>query len=75
MPALSGVPFRVLMPKICAARLFNVQMSVAAFLISMVVYFLLGFMGAMAFDNVQRLISMNWASYTGVCVCVCVYGT
>ena len=41
-------------------------MSITAFLISMVVYFALGFMGAMAFDNVQRLISMNWSNYTGM---------
>jgi hypothetical protein len=36
-----------------------------AFTFCTVVYVALGLMGSLAFDNVNRLISINWTTYTG----------
>lgn len=37
-----------------------------AFTFCTVVYVALGLMGSLAFDNVNRLISINWTTYTGI---------
>jgi hypothetical protein len=37
-----------------------------SFLLCAVFYTLLGFMGAIAFDRPDALVTLNWSSYTGI---------